>query len=118
MSRSVVLGVDSSTQSTKVLAVDVASGATIAEGRAPHSGRDVQEPAEWWQALISATRAALTPEMQVEAISVGGQQHGLVTLDAAGQTVRPAPLWNNLDAAPDAERLNALADFPAEVGSL
>ena len=117
MPRSVVLGVDSSTQSTKVLAVDVESGEVVGEGRAPHSGHDIQDPAEWWEALVPATRAAVTPDMRVEAISVGGQQHGLVTLDADGQVVRPAPLWNNVAAAPDAERLNARADFAAEVGT-
>ena len=57
-----------------------------------------------------------SPEFSVEAISVGGQQHGMVVLDAAGEVIRPAPLWNNVDAAPDAERLNGMADFAAEVG--
>ncbi|MBA3449945.1 MAG: xylulose kinase [Chloroflexia bacterium] len=117
MPQSVVLGVDSSTQSTKVLAVDIESGEPVGEGRAPHSGLDIQHPAEWWQALIAATRAAISPDMVVAAMSVGGQQHGMVTLDAGGQVVRPAPLWNNVDAAPDAERLNAEADFAAEVGT-
>jgi xylulokinase len=117
MPRSVVLGVDSSTQSTKVLAVDRETGEVVAEGRAPHSGHDVQHPAEWWDALVAATRSAVNPDMRVEAISVGGQQHGMVTLDAAGDVVRPAPLWNNVAAAPDAERLNAEADFAAEVGT-
>src|SRR4051794_2508814 len=100
MPRSVVLGVDSSTQSTKVLAVDAESGEVIAEGRAPHSGQDVQDPEEWWQALVHATRSALTPDMRAVAIGVAGQQHGLVTLDAANRVVRPAPLWNNVAAAP------------------
>ena len=117
MVRSVVLGVDSSTQSTKVLAVDVVSGEVAGEGRAPHSGRDIQHPNEWWEALIAATRMAVSPEMRVEAISVGGQQHGMVAVDGAGNVVRPAPLWNNVAAAPDAERLNAQADFAAEIGT-
>src|SRR5437764_11075725 len=63
-----------------------------------------------------ATRSAVTPDMLVEAMSVDGQQHGMVVLDAGGQVIRPAPLWNNIAAAPDAERLNALADFAQEVG--
>ncbi len=117
MPQSAVLGVDSSTQSTKVVAVNIESGEVVGEGRAPHSGRDIQHPTEWWDALIAATRAAVTPELRVEAISVGGQQHGMVTLDAVNQVVRPAPLWNNVAAAPDAERLNAEADFAAEVGT-
>ena len=55
--------------------------------------------------------------MSVQAISIGGQQHGLVTLDRYGNVVRPASLWNNVDAAPDAERLNCEADFAHAVGS-
>ena len=117
MPQSVVLGVDSSTQSTKVIAVDLESGEIVGEGRAPHSGLDIQDPAEWWDALVAATRAAVSPDMHVAAISVGGQQHGMVTLDASNRVVRPAPLWNNVDAAPDAERLNAMADFGREVGT-
>jgi xylulokinase len=59
----------------------------------------------------------VSPDFAIRAVSLAGQQHGLVTLDATGEPVRPAPLWNNVDAAPDAERLNDLADFPAAVGS-
>ena len=55
MPQPVVLGVDSSTQSTKVIAVDLESGEIVGEGRAPHSGLDVQDPAEWWDALVAAT---------------------------------------------------------------
>ncbi len=117
MPRSVVLGADSSTQSTKVIAVDVESGEITGEGRAPHSGLDTQHPAEWWDALILATRAAVSPDMRVEAMSIDGQQHGMVVLDANDQIIRPAPLWNNVAAAPDAERLNDMADFGREVGT-
>jgi xylulokinase len=117
MARAVVLGVDSSTQSTKVLTIDVETSDVMAEGRAPHSGADIQDPAEWWNALLEAVHQATAGPFQVIGLAVAGQQHGCVTLDAAGQTVRPAPLWNNVAAAPDAERLNAAADFPAAVGS-
>ena len=117
MAREVALGVDSSTQSTKVVAIDLGSGETVAEGRAPHSGADTQHPEAWWAALVAATRAALRPEFVVRAIAVGAQQHGLVALDADSAPVVPAPLWNNTASAPDAERLNAEADFAAAVGS-
>ncbi len=117
MARSVVLGVDSSTQSTKVLALDLEDGAIVGEGRAPHSGADAQHPDEWWTALRAAVGAAVAGDVRVVGIAVAGQQHGCVTLDAAGDVVRPAPLWNNVAAAPDAERLNAAADFAAAVGS-
>ncbi len=117
MSRSVVLGVDSSTQSTKVVAVDAFTGEVVAEGRAPHSGLDIQHPREWWDALVTATRQVVSPDLRVEAISVGAQQHGMVILDRDGDVIRPAPLWNNVAAAPDAERLNAEADFATEIGT-
>ena len=117
MPRSVVLGADSSTQSTKVIAVDTESGEIVGEGRAPHSGLDIQHPSEWWHALVAATRSAVSPDMRVEGLSVDGQQHGMVVLDADDEVIRPAPLWNNVAAAPDAERLNAMADFGHEVGT-
>lgn len=116
MTRSVVLGIDSSTQSTKVLALDVQTGEVVGTGRAPHSGADIQSPEEWWHALRLAIRQVQDPGVEITGISVAGQQHGCVLLDARGEIVRPAPLWNNVASAPDAERLNELADFPAEVG--
>lgn len=117
MTRSVVLGVDSSTQSTKVVAVDVETGEIAGEGRAPHTGQDTQCPDDWWEALQIATRQTVSSEFHVEAISVAAQQHGLVALDADGSPLMSAPLWNNTASAPDAERLNEAADFAAGVGS-
>jgi len=117
LTRSVVLGVDSSTQSTKVLALDVETGEVVAEGRAPHSGADIQAPEEWWDALRAAVAQVAAEDLRIVGMSVSGQQHGLVTLDAAGNVVRPAPLWNNVAAASDAERLNAEADFAKLVGT-
>jgi xylulokinase len=117
MTRPVVLGIDSSTQSTKVLAIDLETGEIAGEGRAPHSGNDVQDPREWWDALRSAVRAAVTPDIAVRGMSISGQQHGCVLMDDTGEPVRDAPLWNNVDSATDAERLNTGADFVREVGT-
>jgi len=117
MARGVVLGVDSSTQSTKVVALNINTGEIVAEGRAPHSGHDTQHPAEWWNALKAAVSQAAGDPADVVGLAVSGQQHGCVLIDATGEVVRPAPLWNNVDAAPDAERLNQAADFPKAVGS-
>jgi len=115
--REVVLGVDSSTQSTKVEVVDLETGENCAEGRAPHTGANVQDPRDWWSALSAAVRMCVDDSMLVRGIAVGGLQHGLVTLDRAGEVVRPAPLWNNVESAEDAEALNRQADFVAAVGS-
>ncbi len=117
MTRDVVLGIDSGTQSTKVLAVDLETGEEVAEGRALHSGASTQHPSEWWVALQTAVSAIDINELNVRGMSVAGQQHGCVLIDSASDVVRPAPLWNNVDAAPDADRLNDQADFAAEVGS-
>jgi xylulokinase len=116
-SREVMLGVDSSTQSTKVVAVDLETGEIVSEGRAPHTGADTQDPTDWWSALATAVNVAVTDEMEVRGIAVAGQQHGFVTLDADGNPVRPAPLWNNVASAPDAARLNDAVDFAEAVGS-
>jgi xylulokinase len=116
-SQEVVLGIDSSTQSTKVLAVDVETGEIISSARSAHTGEDTQDPDDWWAALVAATRDVVNDNMIVRGISVAGQQHGLVTVDAAGIPVAPAPLWNNVASAPEATKLNAEADFAAAVGS-
>ncbi len=117
MRNEVVLGIDSSTQSTKVVAVDLESGETLSTGRAPHTGLDTQNPLDWIAALQAAVHDSLRPEYDVRGLAVAAQQHGLVTIDASGKPVRDAPLWNNTDAADDAERLNEQADFTYLVGS-
>lgn len=98
-----VAGVDCSTQSTKVLVVEVDTGDVVAEGRATHEvvsgeGRSETDPAVWWSALRTALdetgRAG-----DVAAISIGGQQHGLVLQDAEGVPLRPAVLWNDTRSA-------------------
>src|SRR6059058_2885500 len=100
-----VLGVDSSTQATKVEVRDADTGALVADGRAPHPAttppRSEQHPAAWRDALAAA-RAGLPA---VDAISIAGQQHGLVALDSTGEPVRPAKLWNDTESAPDAQWL-------------
>jgi xylulokinase len=107
----VVLGVDSSTQSTKVLAVDVDSGEVLARGQAPHTvssgaGRET-DPEVWWTALQDSLGQIGDYARRAAAISVGGQQHGLVVLDGQGRALRPALLWNDVRSAPQAEALVA-----------
>ncbi len=105
-----VLGVDSSTQATKIEVRDADTGALVAEGRAPHPSttppRSEQHPTAWADAFEGA-RAGLPP---VDAIAIAGQQHGLVALDAAGAPIRPAKLWNDTESAPDAQWLRSRLD--------
>ena len=97
-----VAGVDCSTQSTKVLICDSETGAVVRQGRAPHPDVTEIDPAIWWDALRTASDGLFDG---VEAIAVGGQQHGMVTLDADGNVVRPALLWNDTRSAGAATEL-------------
>lgn len=97
-----VAGIDSSTQSCKILVCDVESGAVVGEARAPHPDGTEVDPSAWWDALEQAGASALDA---VAAVAVGGQQHGMVALDADGAVVRPALLWNDNRSAQAARDL-------------
>lgn len=105
-----VAGVDSSTQSCKVVVRDADSGVVIRSGRAGHPDGTEVDPAAWWEALKSALTDAGGLD-DVAAIGIGGQQHGLVALDADGRVVRPSLLWNDTRSA------DAAAALTAEVGA-
>ncbi|HEY5319742.1 MAG TPA: xylulokinase [Galbitalea sp.] len=105
-----VAGVDSSTQSCKVVIRDLESGAVVRTGRAPHPDGTEIDPQAWWDALLAAIADA-GGLADVAAISIGGQQHGMVVLDAAGRVIRPALLWNDTRSA------QAATDLIAEVGA-
>ncbi|OLF11798.1 xylulokinase [Actinophytocola xanthii] len=93
-----VAGVDSSTQSCKVVVRDAESGALVRSGAAPHPDGTEVDPAAWWDALRSAIERAGGVD-DVAAISVAGQQHGMVCLSESGEVVRPALLWNDTRSA-------------------
>ena len=104
-----VAGVDSSTQSCKVVVRDADTGALVREGRAPHPDGTEVDPAAWATALRTAIDGA-GGLADVAAVAVGGQQHGMVCLDADGEVVRPALLWNDTRSA------QAATDLTAELG--
>ncbi len=97
-----VAGVDSSTQSTKIVVVDADTGDIVREGRAPHPDGTQCPPAAWWQAFEQASAGLLN---DVAAIAVAGQQHGMVLVDDEGALVRDALLWNDTRSASAAEEL-------------
>jgi xylulokinase len=97
-----VLGVDSSTQSTKTVLVRADDGTVVDERRAPHPDGTEVDPRYWLDAL-EATAAPLLP--RAEAVAVAGQQHGMVALGADATTVRPALLWNDVRSAAQAAHL-------------
>jgi xylulokinase len=102
-----VLGVDSSTQATKALLVDGDDGTVLAEARAAHPPGTEVDPRHWCDAVDEATHDLLG---SAAAVGVGGQQHGMVALDAAGRPVRDALLWNDTRSA------DAARDLVAEWG--
>ncbi|MDU5760966.1 MAG: FGGY family carbohydrate kinase, partial [Schaalia odontolytica] len=104
--RPFVAGVDSSTQSCKVVVWDPVSGEVVREGRAPHPEGTEVDPRAWWDALNEAVAAAGGLD-DVRALSVGGQQHGMVVLDERGEVIRPALLWNDTRSAGAARDLIA-----------
>jgi xylulokinase len=108
-----VAGVDSSTQSCKVVIRDAESGSLVREGRASHPDGTEVHPDAWWSALQEAAAGAGGLD-DVAAIAVGAQQHGMVTLDEAGAVVRPALLWNDTRSAVAGDRLVAAHGGPAE----
>ena len=118
--RTLVAGVDSSTQSTKVVVCDADTGEVLRQGSAGHPGGTEIHPDLWWQAFTEATASGLLDEVQ--AIAVGGQQHGMVTLDDAGEVVRPALLWNDTRSASAArdlvDELGGPAAWARAVGSV
>lgn len=101
-----VAGVDSSTQSVKIVIRDAQSGELIRSGRASHPDGTEVDPTYWWSALQKAIAEAGGLE-DVVAISIGGQQHGMVALGSDGEVLRPALLWNDTRSASAAATLNA-----------
>jgi xylulokinase len=109
MNRRLVAGVDSSTQSCKVVVTDAETGALVRSGQASHPDGTEVDPAAWHVALESAVAAAGGLD-DVAALGVAGQQHGMICLDEDGTVVRPALLWNDTRSA------NAAVDLVAELG--
>ena len=114
-----VAGIDSSTQSTKVLLVRAADGTIVDQATAPHPPGTEVDPMMWWEALQQAGSGLLE---RASAVAVGGQQHGMVALDESGSVVRPALLWNDLRSAPQiadvVEHLGGPVDCAAAIGSV
>ena len=114
-----VLGIDSSTQSTKALLVDAETGQVLEERRASHPDGTEVDPRAWLAAVDDAAGPLLE---RADALAVGGQQHGMVLLDEAGEVVRDALLWNDTRSADAATALIEEMGGPQasveEIGSL
>ena len=106
MANQLIAGVDSSTQSVKIVIRAADTGELVREGRAPHPDGTEVDPIHWKNALDNAIAQA-GGLSDVSGISVGGQQHGMVALGESGEVIRPALLWNDTRSALQAETLNS-----------
>ena len=99
-----VAGVDSSTQSCKVVVRDAATGELVRKGWAQHPDSTEVDPENWWNALQTALAEAGGLD-GIASLSIAAQQHGMICLDEDGSVIRPALLWNDTRSAPEAEAL-------------
>jgi xylulokinase len=97
-----VAGVDSSTQSCKVVLCQAEDGTVVGRGSAPHPPGTEADPEAWWTALREAGEELL---FRADAIGIAGQQHGMIVLDENAEVIRPALLWNDLRSAAAAKEL-------------
>jgi xylulokinase len=102
MRRDLVAGVDSSTQQTKLVLVDTATGELVHSSALPHPDGTELDPEHWWSALHAVGG---THPGEARALSIAAQQHGTILLDSDGNCVRPALLWNDLRAFGSARAL-------------
>jgi xylulokinase len=108
-----IAGIDSSTQSCKVLICDAKTGEIARSASSPHPDGTEVDPQLWWTALQASISAAGGLD-DVAAVSVGAQQHGMVCLDSDGSVVRDALLWNDTRSSQAATELVAELGGPQE----
>jgi D-xylulose kinase len=125
--RTLLIGVDSGTQSTKALVVDAKNGRVLGSSSVVYDlipklppGAKEQHPKTWRDATAKAIRQALKQARarsgEVKAIGVSGQQHGFVPLDATGEVIRPAKLWCDTSTSAECEEImEAVGGFKATV---
>src|SRR4051812_42006637 len=117
----IALGIDSGTQSTKTIALDLESGQILATASVGYglieglpAGHLEQDPQEWLDAVDLTIRQCLAQlgerKAEVKAIGVSGQQHGFVPLDKKNKVIRPAKLWC------DTSTTDQCKQFEAEFG--
>ena len=112
-----IAGVDSSTQSVKIVVRKAHSGELVAEAKAPHPDGTEVDPIAWWQALQKVINEVGGLE-KISAISIAGQQHGMVALNSQGEVIRPALLWNDTRSADAAIEINTeVVNISERVGS-
>jgi len=120
-----VLGLDVSTTATKAILVG-ADGSVVGiasseyDFQTPQPLWAEQDPALWWNAAQDAIATVLretgTSADAIAAVGVAGQMHGLVLLDAGGEVVRPAILWNDQRTAAECDAIRAIVGRERFIG--
>lgn len=107
-----VAGIDTGTQSVKVVVYDTTTRRMVASTSQPleltsrDDGSREQHPSAWLQAIrdcFSSLDACV--RSRIEALGVSGQQHGFVALDADGRVLAPAKLWCDTSTAAECTRI-------------
>jgi len=121
--RTLLIGIDSGTQSTKALVIDAKDGRMLGAGSQAYDlipdlppGAKEQHPQTWRDATAAAIRQAMRNAKvgrdEVKAIGVSGQQHGFVPLDKSGEVIRPAKLWCDTSTAAECEEITEALGGP------
>lgn len=105
-----VIGIDCSTTAAKAVVWNT-SGRAVAEGRAPfplsspHPGWGEQNPASWWQAVVTAIQSASSKidARRIAGLSITHQRETFVCMDSEGEAIRPAILWLDTRAGAEIE---------------
>ena len=129
-----LVGIDVSTTAVKAILIDsrggvVGSASTPLSLAIPRPGWSEQDPADWWDATVASIRALLdrssVSPKSIVSLGLTGQMHGAVFLDARGNIIRPAILWNDARSAAQCaeitdligkDRLREITGNPALVG--
>jgi D-xylulose kinase len=121
--RTLLIGIDSGTQSTKAVVVDASTGRVLGSSSKAYDlipnlppGAKEQHPQVWREAVAQSVWSALTAARakaaEVVAIGVSGQQHGFVPMDARGEVIRPAKLWCDTSTAAECEEIMEVLGGP------
>ncbi len=119
-----LLGLDVSTTGAKALVIDergavIASATTEYPLMTPHPLWSEQPPSGWWQGVCASIHAVLgntgVSGKHIAGIGLTGQMHGLVLLDASGNVLRPAILWNDQRTGVQCAEIVDRAGGPASV---
>ncbi len=114
-----LVGIDGGTESLRARVFDL-SGACVGNASFPYptqfapGARAEQDPEDWWRAAGRAVQDAVAQagirSGEVEALSLSTTCCTVVALDAAGRALRPAILWMDMRAGPEAADVLATGD--------